>query len=458
MAGLLTQLRRAVGGFIEGFRTPTTSFWSFGNKEVYSPVEQDKAISNGFNSNAAVYSIVKKYAKKAASIERYLENTKDETEVENSELMKLLERPNPNQSHYSLFKNVYAYYKVCGEAFLWLNRGDVTQAVNDEGELVDRNPRDYAAQKVLEIYSIPPNEMVVVVDPEDPHRVLGYYLANNQKVRFRKEDIVHWRDVNLEWDELARPQHRGMTALRPGSKTLAADNAFLESMWRMANNDGSKAIAFNKSMAQMNARQESQLEAVFSDKINNKERKNSVAALQGDWGLLNLGMSSVDMDTLNAREFIYKEFCFLLDVPYGFFDSHTPYAEKQLAARDWISNSIKPDVQELDGELNRMLLPSFGLKETQVRICSNFDDLPEMQEDKAKQVEWLMKAPLSPNEVRVELGFEERPEAEMDEVYLPSGVIPITDPIASDPDQVISDVNAYEDGQSNGNKSYSRTN
>lgn len=458
MANILTSIKRAVGKYVGGFRTQFTTFWSFGNKDIYSPVEQDTAISRGFNANSAVYAIVKKYAKKAASIERYLENKADQTELENHPLMVLLERPNENESHYSLFKTVYAFYKVCGEAFIWLNRGDVTQMVDEDGELVERTPRQYQAQPVLEMYWIPPNEMVVLVDPEDPNRVIGYYLQQNQNVRFRKDDIIHWKDLNLDWDELARPQHRGMTPLRPGSLTLAADNAFLESMFRMASNDGARAIAYNKSLQQPTPIQQSQIEAVFNDKVNNKDRKSQVQALQGDWGLLQLGLTAVDMDTLNARDFIYKEFCFLLDVPYGFFDSHTPYAEKQLAARDWISNSIKPDVQELDGELQRQLFPAFKLDPKSAKLCSNFEELPEMQEDMKSKIEWLSKAPVSPNEVREELGYDKRTEPEMDEVYLPSGNIPITDPIASDPNQILNDVNAMEAASQNGKKPYAGAN
>jgi phage portal protein BeeE len=447
MANIIAQIGRAIqgaaAGFIGGFRTATTRFWSFGNKEVYSPIEQDRSVSHGFNSNSAVYSIVKKYAKKAASIERYLENKKDDSEIENHPLQELLDRPNENQSAFSFFKIIYAYYKICGESFIWLNRGDVTQMVDSAGNLVDRTPKEYQAMKVIEMFVIPPNEIVITVDPNDPNSILGYFLRNNQQIRFRKEDIVHWKDVNLEWDELARPQLRGMTPLRPGSMTLAADNSFLESMLRMAQNDGARAIAYNKSLSQPTPTQQSQIENVFSDKVNNKDRKNQVQALQGDWGLLQLGLTSVDMDTLNAREFIYKELCFLLDVPYGFFDSHTPYAEKQLAARDWISNSIMPDVKELDGELNRMLLPAFKLDPKNVEICSDFDDLPELQDDKLKQVQWMNLAPLTPNEIREALDYEPITDPIMDEVFMPTGNSSIMSDLNMPPDQNIQpDANA----------------
>lgn len=452
-----TQIGQQVGkiarGIFGGGRVPTgikTNIWGVGAQEIYAPIEQDTAITKGFDANTAVYSITKKYAKKAASIERYLENKKDETEIENHPLMVLLQRPNPKQSHYAFFKSVYAFYKVCGEAFIWLNRGDVTQMVTLEGELVDRTRDQYLAQPIIEMHVIPSNEIVLVPDPEDPFQVAYYHLRNRPSIRFNGADIIHWMDLNLDWDEFSRPQMRGMTPLKPGFKTLTADNSFIDSMVRMAQNDGAKGAIVNKTLGKMTPKQETQVRDVIDTKVNNKEIKNAIAALEGDWTYLDFGLTSVDMQTLEARDFIYKEMCFLLDVPYGFFDSHTPYAEKQLAARDWVTNSIKPDCQELDGELQRSLFPAFGLTDQTAKLCSNFDDLPEMQEDKKTQVEWLMQAPLSPNEVREELGFEKRPEPEMDEVYMKSGQVPITDPIVNDPNQILDDVNAMENaGKSN---------
>jgi hypothetical protein len=87
-------------------------------------------------------------------------------------------------------------------------------------------------------------------------------------------------------------------------------------------------------------------------------------------------------------------------------------------------------VRELDSELERFLLPAFGLAKVSeegkiisatAKICSDFDGLPEMQEDKAKQVEWLLKAPLTPNEIREALEYEPIKKPIMDEVFMPSG-------------------------------------
>lgn len=447
----LTQIGQQISRLFGGGRVPDgmrTNVWGVGSQEVYAPVEQETAISKGFNANTAVYSITKKYAKKAASIERYVEQKETEEPFDDTHpLMILLKRPNPNESQSAFFKKVFAFFKICGESFIWLNRGDVTQMVNDIGELVDRTDKEYTSQPVLEMHVIPANHIVIVPDPNDPFTILYYQLRNRPDVKFRKEDIIHWKDINLEWDEFSRPQLRGMTPLRPGSKTLTADNSFIDSMVRMAQNDGAKGAIFQKIPGKMSPKQQSQVDNVIDNKINNKEIKNQIAALEGEWGFLNFGLTAVDMETLEAREFIYKELCFLLDVPYGFFDSHTPYAEKQLAARDWITNSIKPDCKELDEELQRMLFPAFKLTSAQAKICSDFDDLPELQEDKAKLMEWLNKAPLTGNQRLEALEYQPSDDPDMEVITTSETMTPIGD----DPEleQALADIDALTAKQQN---------
>lgn len=422
MASILKSIGNAItkalgygGGFIY------TKIFGIGVQEVYSPVEQETAVQKGFNANTAVYSIVKKYAKKAASIERYIENKETEERMDKHKLSLLLQRPNDRQSQAAFFKMIFACYKLFGEAFIWLNRGD-GMGVDQDGNLYERPTNEYIKLEVVEMFVIPANHIVVIPDREDPNEVIGYQLTNRPDIKFRKEDIVHWMDLNLDWDEFSRPQLRGMTPLKPGFKTLAADNAAIDSMVRMFQNDGAKGAIVNKTLgSKMNPTQQAQVDMVIKDKINNKDVKNAVAALEGDWTYLDFGLTSVDMETLKGREFIYKEFCFLFDVPYELFDSQVTYANKNEAQKGWISNSIKPDCKELDEELQRVLFPAFGLSAATYEICTNFDDLPEMQEDKAKQVEWLLKAPLTPNEIREALEYEPIKDPIMDEVFMPTG-------------------------------------
>ena len=53
--------------------------------------------------------------------------------------------------------------------------------------------------------------------------------------------------------------------------------------------------------------------------------------------------------------------------------------------------------------------------------------MAELQQDKAKQAEWLMKAPITSNEFREAIGYEESTEPEADEILIPSGLVKLSD-------------------------------
>lgn len=409
-------------------RTASVSIFTTGTQQVYPNITETTAITEGFNSNTAVYSIIKKDAKKFGSVEREVEwvdeNKQDEV---TGPLVDLIRQPNPEQGQDAFFALVRAFYKTTGNAFIWLNRGDTFNI--ETGEELDDT--DHAKKPVLEMYVLPSNQMIIVPDPDNLYGAYGYILESNSRIPFRKTDIIHWKDLNLNFDVVTRTHLRGMSPLQPGAKSLTTDNSSTDAMVRMNQNGGARAAMANKSMAPMTPKQESDLRAVIDGKINNTDVKGAVAALQGEWSVLNLGLSAVDMDLLKGKEYSMKELCFLFGIPYPLFDSQVTWDNQQMAQKGWVINEIMPDCKQLDGEMNRKLPKAFGLEKV-VKIRSDFDDMPELQIDKAKQVEWLNKAPLSINEMREALDYDAIDGDEGETIVIPSGLQTLDDLIASD--------------------------
>lgn len=429
MANLISSIRAKLGAIISG--KPGVSWariFGMSTTEVYPDPNVENAIRKGFNSNTAVYSIVKKAAKKFGAIPRYVEpkgqEGKSESEIIEGPLMELLNRPNKQQGQDAFFALLYACFKVCGEAFIWLNRGDTDELINDELTKVDDEA--HSKKPVIEMFIIPANKIVLIPDPEDIFGTLSYQLLERPEIKFRKVDIIHWKDINLEFDLTSRPQLRGHSPLVAGIKTLTQNNAATDAAVRMYQNSGTKGAMVEKLTTGKTPMQESQVKKVLDTKVNNIDEHGAVSAFQGDWSYLNFGLTSVDMELLKGKQLSMQELCFLLGMPYEFFDSQVTYANKQEAQKGWIINEIMPDAKQLDGEMSRVLLKAFGLDKT-ATICSDFDDLPELQEDKKSQIEWLMKGPFTPNEIREATGYEESDEENADKILIPSGYAPLED-------------------------------
>lgn len=415
--------------------------FSVSTPEVYSVIDSEKAITEGFNSNAAVYSIVSKDIKKFASLPRYLyDATRSEQkavmaapkwaqEIKARELFKgtnklqaLLNRPNPYQGQDAFFSTVRAYYKICGEAFIWLNRGDIEKYRLPDGSLDDITINKLP---VLEMVPLPSDKMTLIPDPTNLWGVQAYILEVGERVMIRKDDVIHWKTTNLEFDAASRTHLRGMPPLRPGSKTMEENNSMAKAAMRQAQNNGAAGVLYNETLDKMTPTQQSELKRVVDAKINNNDISGAVAAMQGKWGYLDLGRSAKDMMLIEGQKFSWQELCFLFGVPVELFDPGTTFANKEMAQVGWVINEIMPDCKQLDDELNRVLIKAFGLSGN-VYIGTDYTQLPEVQKEfvniaKALQELWC----ISPDDVREFLNYEKL-GGDFSEPWVPSDRTPIS--------------------------------
>lgn len=422
MANVLAQIGSKIASFFGASRQPIGKMWQMSTPAVYPNPTVENAVNKGFKTNTAVYSIVKKAAKKFGTIPREVEIESEDGEEESyqGKLTDLINRPNPNQGQDAFFALVYAFYKVCGESFIWLNRGEDPPQTDEE--MADDSNKNV---EVLEMHVIAANKITIIPDPDDPFSPIGYQLTERPDIKFRRSDIIHWKDINLDWDIATRSQLRGYSPLTAGYKTLEANNSATDATVRMNQNSGSKGALVNKIGGQ-NPMQQSQVEKILDTKVNNIDVKGAVSAFQGDWSYLNFGLTSVDMELLKGKQLTMQELCFLMGMPYEFFDSQVTYANRSEAQKGWVINEIMPDCCQLDGEMNRVLLPAFNLS-GKVKICCDFDNMQELQEDKKAQIEWMMKGPYSPDEIREATGYEKLPDGEGDKVIIPSGYVALSD-------------------------------
>lgn len=417
--------------------------FSLTTPEVYATLDQKSAIDNGFNANTPVYAITMKDARKVGSIPRYVfdATTTEEkavmwwnwkggkverkalTRLEQHPLIELLNRPNPYQSQDAFFTLERAYYKICGESMVWLNRGDLERYRNADGSFddmaIDRLP-------VLEMYVLPPHLVTVIPDPENVWGILGYILEVGDRLVMRKGDIIHCKDVNLSFDPSSRVHLRGMSPLQPGSVTAEEARSLALGSLRKTQNDGAKAIIANKTINAMTPEQHTQVKAVIDRKINNHDISGSVAALQGDWTLLNLAIDNRAMQMVELKDMSWKEICFLLEVPFPFFDTQTAFANQELVMVQWVTNTLIPACRSHDGEYNRVLLKAFNL-EGRAFIGSDYSELPEVMKTMVESAKVMQEIwSITPNDVRRFLGYEPYDDPRFDEPWVTGGRNPLS--------------------------------
>lgn len=88
-----------------------------------------------------------------------------------------------------------------------------------------------------------------------------------------------------------------------------------------------------------------------------------------------------------------------------------------------LSELIMPDCASFNDEMNRLLLPAFGIKGE--KIEPDYSELPEMQEDMKDMITTYKDAPVTPNEFREAIGYEPIVQEGMDVVYTDSSKVEV---------------------------------
>lgn len=427
----------------------STTFQTVNNVLPVYPDAKLPTYINAYTSNAAFFSIVSLAARKFSVIPWYVYNIMDEKKTkeyknihkkrhqpgflskadklltkayqeidEGSAFAKLISRPNNYQGQDTFLFAIYAYYLICGEAFIWLNRGDV------EG----KDEKTIAQMPVLEMFVLPSQYMEVIPDQEDVYGVTGYRLQKNgtEYVTYSKAEIIHWKTFNPCWESgIARTHLRGFAPLSAGLKILTQDEDATDAAVAQYKNGGVKAIITNKSLNKLTPTQASQLDDVIDEKINNNKRKAAVAALQGDWAVHQLGNTSVDMELLRAQDQTLIRLCNLMGVPSELFLNGSTYANKLQARKDLVTNLIIPACCSLRDEMNRALKPAFKAKANQT-VDIDYSEIAELQEDLSLMVQGLVNAWwFTPNQRLKMMNEEESEDENMNKVYIPSTLQPL---------------------------------
>jgi HK97 family phage portal protein len=343
-----------------------------------------------------------------------LKNLSMEIVVEN-DLSRLLETPNDNQSLTELLENYYGYKLIFGEGNLYLNTGGI------------------AGGRPLELQVIPPPMVGVLSKSDDIFGVDGYYIKQGgfPIMTVDKRDMIMWKYFNPVVDDVEFMHLRGLSPLTAAQNILDNSIHAQRASGGMYRNNGAKGALFGKSLPRTMSRE--QMSLIMNDineRINNTSQKGSVAAIAGDWGYHNFGLTSIDMQLLDAQRLNLQRLCNIYGVPTVLFDAeHTTYNNYESAIKQLIVNKLLPEWKSLRDLLNRQLTSRFkATGGRKLYIDFDYTELPEIQgdlkmlNDSVRDAHWL-----SYNERRAVLRYGARPEPEMNQIFIPTGYVPITD-------------------------------
>lgn len=424
-----------------------------GGPAVYPDPNIKNYIEKGYCGNGSVYTIISRYHRKFGSIPRYVYKIKDknayrqmkallkqknyklkqlrdlqvkaydETVVDDSPFAELLNQPNEHQGQDAFYERASAFYKVTGNCFIWKNRGNIKGLTDEQA---DKMPP-------LELYVLPSQWIEILPNPNDVWGCIGYVFdIGGQRFKIRKNDMIHWKTPNLIFDAYTRDHLFGMSPLKPGNKFMTEDDSATDAAVAMQQNDGAKGALYNKQLGRMDPEQKSRVDMMVNRKINNRSLKGAVTALEGDWGYLDMGQTGKEMELMDTRQAGFVRLCNLLGAPPMLFITDTTYDNVKQAEKAFVTNLVAPDCSSLRDEMNRSLLPDFGLDKSYTHDI-DISMLPELQDEMSQMVTQLVAAYwLTPNQKLEHMNEDKSDDPNMDKVWVPNNIVLMDDAAMSD--------------------------
>lgn len=357
----------------------------------------------------------------------------DRDAPDNHPLVKLLQRPNPWTSHHQFMESLAAYLLITGNTYV-------------EGV----SPSDNAPP--LELWNLRPDR--VRIRPGKLGVDAYLYEVNGQIREFYcdplsgKSPVLHVKTFHPldDW--------YGMSPIEAAAYAIDGHNEAGEWNQALLQNSARPSGAMiysNPSGGVLSDKQFSRLKEEINGAMAGTRNAGRVPILEGGLSWQQMSMSPAEMDWLNGKNISAREIALAIGVPpqmLGIPGDNT-YSNYQEARASLYEDTALPLTVCLLDSLNMWLAPAFG---DNIKIVADVDDLPAFAEKRQKRWDSVEKADwLTTNEKREATGYELSDAPEADEIFIPSGMMPLSGSLAQPntdetlPDEADQEAGAEED-------------
>lgn len=411
-----------------------TISWLGTDQTFFKDANDENYIKEGYQKNEAIYSIINLIIRNAQMIPFKVYEIKDEslakdytamtsgitnkgammkasvlksrsfTEVTQSDILGLLQNPNPSESWSSFLSNYIAFGKLTGNRYIY--------GVRDGGK------------KVREMFILPSQHMEIVSGGAfEPIKGYSVQVQKDTAVDFKREEILHVKDFNPNFN-FSGSHLYGQSPLQAGFRMLENNNQAVETAKKQLQNQSARGLLVAKEMDGISKGQAKQLDLALMRKM--KAANGSVAITNQPMEWINFGLSAADMELISQYDVTLKGLCNLYGVPVVLMNNteSSSYNNIKEAKSFLFQNAINPEMVRLRDELNRWLVPQYGKN---LYLDFDFTVIPELQEDITEMVNQLDKAWYTTgNERRRVLYYPEDTEnPQMDEYFVPVNLMPM---------------------------------
>lgn len=353
---------------------------------IYSDRKYRTYVREGYAQNELIFACIEKTANTASQCKLEVRRKGDDDPIEDHDLRKLLDRPNPWMSEFDFWAMTLINMKLAGAAYWWKRRS--------------------RAGLVVELWPMRPDLIAPVPGRQQFIDEWEYSPEGGAPFRLRTEDVLAFRKV----DPL--DPYKVISPMRVLGKSGDVDQAITDYLAKFFQK-GANPAGVLKSKVKLSALAITDLLNAFEKRYGGAGNWHKPLVLDSDAEYQRTGLTFQEMEFSDLDARTESRICMVLDVPpiivgtrFGLERStDTNFKNSQKA---WWDNSLIPLYKFLSDVIDAQLAPEFG---DDVDTEWNFGDVPALKESVNELWTRVNQAVeggyLTVNEARSELGFEE---------------------------------------------------
>lgn len=372
-------------------------------------------LRDGYQNNDDVFSIINRIIRMSgqARLTLYKIENKRWIEVPDHELTKFTRSVNPIMKTSDFIQGHLIYKLAIGNSY-WYK--PTLEAGMNKG-------------KTKELWLMPANAVEVVGGPSWMNPVGGYILNTNQSQKFTPEEVYHSKYFNPLFAN--QDYLYGQSPLKAATYTISKQNESANTELKQFQNQSPPYIIYRDTQdiaGGWTDQQRLQLEDVLK-KHAEGDKRGSILALHEKVGLLNIGVSPVDLNILNSSLEGRRKLCNIYGFPSVLMNdtAQSTYNNIMEARKSAWSDCIIPNLKELAADLTAFLIdPVEEYVKQGLFFEWDYSEVQELQADRASMVTWMRQAWWTPNQILEATGQIPIDKPEMNEPWVGMGEMPLS--------------------------------
>lgn len=283
-----------------------------------------------------------------------------------------------------------------------------------------------------------PSFMTIIMDTTFPNPIIGYRYQDTQTTfTLDASEVIYSKYFNptTRYDE----RRRGLSPIKALAQRLTRLQANMGASVSQMQNGGVPSIVYDKtpgidadrgsggSALNSEVSVMGQHKDNFARFLRNPENKGAPYFSAGEMGIIQLGLSLVELDALTQAGVDFDKICNAYSISSLLFNSKErgTFNNTGEMRRDMYTNAIIPNVIRQCNAITQGTIDVFGDGKC---IRPNISNIPELQENmKEKAMGWAALPFIVPDEMRISMGMDELNDENSKKLYAKQGYVPIED-------------------------------